>query len=104
MTVLTVIALLLAIDALLHFVVVARYGTAENKPVLIFGFIYSALAAAVWFSVSYAVVATLVFTSIGFLGLSLTFRSIDRNRSLDSLIWVVDAAVLVLTLSVLLGA
>ena len=90
------LALMLAVNAALHFAVVGRFGLADraNVPVLVFGFIYGALAVGTWLAVPYVLWAVLVFGGIGFAGLTATFNTLYRDRSLDRAIWLLDAAML----------
>ncbi|WP_421857889.1 hypothetical protein [Oricola sp.] len=90
------LALMLAVNAVLHFAVVGRFGLAgrANVPVFIYAFIYGALAIAVWMAVPYVLWAVLVFGGVGFAALTATFNSIDREKSLDRAIWLLDAVML----------
>ena len=87
------LALLLAIDAVLHAVVVFRFGTKENMPFLVFLVIDAALAALVYLAVPYCVWATLILSAIGLTGLTVTFNKPQREKTLDRIIWVVDAMI-----------
>ena len=88
------LALLLALDAALHAYLVYRFGTDQNVPVLIYAFIDAALALAVFFAVPYAVWATLALTALGIVGLTVTFNKAQREKTLDRVIWVVDALII----------
>jgi len=91
------LAALLALDAVLHFVVIARYGLGDkaNMPFLIFMFIDAILAVIVFLHLPYALWATLVLSAIGLLGLTVTFGKPQREKSVDKAIWVVDLAVVI---------
>jgi hypothetical protein len=87
---------LLAIDAVLHALVISRFGVKGNEPFLVFAFIDAALALAVYFAVPYALWATFALSVFGIIGLTLTFNKVPRDKSLDKAIWVVDAAIVLL--------
>jgi len=92
------LGLLLALDAVLHGVVIWRYGTGQNVPFLIYFVIDAALAVAVFLALPYAVWATLVLSAFGLLGLTVTFNKPQREKTMDKAIWVVDALVVLLAL------
>ena len=95
------LALLLALDALLHAFVILRHGTADkaNMPFLVFAFVDAALAIAVFLAVPYAVWATLVLSVIGLAGLTMTFnKPLREDKTLDKAIWVIDAVIVLCAL------
>jgi hypothetical protein len=84
---------LLAANAVVHGIVVARFGVRNNnQPFLVFAFVYAALAIAVYLSVPYALWAVLLLALIGIVGLTVTFNKPVRDKTLDRLIWLLDAA------------
>ena len=84
---------LLAVNTILHVIVVARFGLrGHNQPFLVFALVYAALATAVYFSAPYALWAVLVMSVIGLIGLSVTFNKPAREKTLDKVIWVLDLA------------
>jgi hypothetical protein len=85
------LAALLAINAILHGVVVARFGVKENEPFLIYTFIDAALAIVVFLSVPYALWAAFLLTAFGLVGLTVTFGKPKREKTLDKIIWGLDA-------------
>ena len=89
------LALLLALDAVLHGFVIYRFGTSQsaNMPFLIFAFVDAILAIAVFLAVPYVLWATLALSAFGLVGLTVTFNKPDREKTLDKAIWVVDAAI-----------
>jgi hypothetical protein len=101
MEMLQVLVLLYAISAVLHFIMVGRFGVAENKGTLVFGVIYAALALAVALALPYALWVGLVLTAIGLTGLTLMFNTIARDKSIGVAFWVVDALVIGITLFLL---
>ena len=83
---------LLATNAIVHGIVVARFGVRNNnQPFLIFAIVYAALAIAVYLSVPYALWAVLLLAFIGIVGLSVTFNKPVRDKTLDKVIWLLDA-------------
>lgn len=96
---------LLGANAILHGSVVARYGVRNhNQPFLVFAFVYAALAIAVYLAVPYALWAVLLLAVIGIVGLSVTFKKPIRDKTLDKLIWLLDAAVILYAAYLLLAA
>ena len=91
----------LALEMVLHFALIARFGVKGNEPFLIFGVIYAALTLAVWFGVPYALWLTLALALIGLVGLTATFGKPQRDKTMDRVIWVVDAAGIVVTAALL---
>ncbi len=91
------LAVLLALDAVLHGFLILRFGTDQNVPFLIFAFIDAALAIAVFFAVPYAPWATLALSAFGLVGLTVTFNKPEREKHLDRVIWVVDAVIVLYT-------
>src|SRR5262249_32840321 len=89
----TLLAALLALDAVLHGFLIYRFGTNQNVPFLIFAFIDAALAVAVVFLVPYAGWAALGLSAFGLIGLTVTFNKPQRENTLDRVIWVVDAVI-----------
>lgn len=87
------LVVLLALDAVLHGFLIFRFGTEQNVPFLIFAFVDAALALAIFFALPYALWATLALSAFGLVGLTVTFSKPDREKSLDRVIWVVDAAI-----------
>ncbi len=89
------LAALLALNAVLHAVLVARFGVKGNEPFLAYVFVYGALAVAVFSGVPFALWATLVMAVLGIVGLTVTFNKANRGKSLDKVIWGLDAAAIV---------
>jgi hypothetical protein len=92
----TLLAILLLVDAVLHALVIFRYGTADNNmPFLVFAVIDLVLAVLVFLAVPYAVWAALILTAIGIVGLTVTFNKPQRDKTLDRIIWAIDAAIII---------
>ncbi len=91
---LLILVALLVLDTLLHALVIARFGVRGNEPFLIFAFVDAALAIMVYFAVPYALWATLALSLFGIIGLTITFRKVPRDKTVDRVIWVVDAAII----------
>lgn len=95
------LAALYAISAAAHFALIARYGAAGNGGALAFGFIYAAMAVAVFLGLPYALWIGLGFTLIGIVGLSLNFIPIAKTVTVGVVLWAIDAAVIGITLALL---
>jgi hypothetical protein len=94
---------LYAISGLLHFLLVAKHRVEGNVGTLVFGFIYAALALAVYLNLPYALWIGLALTLIGLTGLSLNFIGIAKTVATGVVFWAVDAVVVLLTLYLLFG-
>ena len=70
------LAALLALDAVLHAVVIVRYGLRDkaNVPFLIFMFVDAILAIIVFLQLPYSLWATLLLSAFGIIGLTMTFN------------------------------
>ena len=89
---------LLAANAIVHGIVVVRFGFRNNnQPFLVFAFVYAALAIMVYLSVPYALWAVLLLAVICIVGLSVTFNKPVRDKTLDKIIWLLDAATVLYT-------
>ena len=88
------LTLLLVLNAVLHGVIVGRFGIKGNEPPALFGLIYAALAIAVYLGWSYGTIATLVVTAVGLLGLAVNFKKLQHETTVEKIIFVVGAAIL----------
>ena len=96
---------LLTTNAIVHGIVVARFGVRNNnQPFLLFAIVYAALAIVVYLSVPYALWTVLILAVIGILGLSITFNKPVRDKTLDKIIWLLDATVILYTAYLLFAA
>ena len=93
----TLLALLLLINAVLHALVVIRFGSRENLPYLLFVFLYGALAVGVYLLVPHVLWAVLVVSLLGLAGLTLTIGKLRREKKLDRLIWLLDIGTIAYT-------
>jgi hypothetical protein len=100
----TLLALLLLVNAVLHAAVVIRFGARDNLPYLLFALIYAALAVGVYLLVPYILWAVLVLSLLGLLGLTLTIGKLQRDKTLDRVIWVLDIGAIAYTASLLYTA
>ena len=91
----TLLALLLAIDAALHAILVYRFGIKENMSFFVYVFIDAALAVAVLLHLPYVLWLALVLSVIGFVGLTVRFNQPQRDKTIDKGIWVADLAAIV---------
>lgn len=86
------LAALLAGNAVLHGVVIARFGLRNhNQPFAVFAAVDAALAVLILLSVPYAIWAVLVLSLVGLVGLTVTFNKPARAKTLDKAIWALDA-------------
>lgn len=84
---------LLVVNAVVHGIVVARFGVHNNnQPFLVFMAVYAALATVVYLAIPHALWAVLVLATIGIVGLTVTFNKPVRDKTLDKVIWALDAA------------
>lgn len=90
----TLLGVLLIVNAVLHGVIVARFGIKGNEPPAVFGLLYALLALAVFFGWTYALLATLVVTTVGLIGLALNFRKLQHDTTVEKIIFVVGAAII----------
>jgi len=88
----TVLAIILAIDAALHGILVYRFGVKENMSFFVYAFIDAILALLVFLVVPYVLWPTLVLSIIGFGGLTVRFNQPQRDKTIDKAIWIADAA------------
>ena len=90
----TFLSLLLLVNAVLHGVIVGRFGIKGNEPPAVFGVLYAVLALAVFRGWTYGALATLVVTTVGLVGLALNFRKLQHDTAVEKIIFVVGAAIL----------
>lgn len=89
----SLLPVLLAANAVVHGIVVARFGVRNNnQPFLVFALVYAALAVAGYLAAPYALWAVLLLAIIGIVGLTVTFNKPIRDKTLDKVIWLLDAA------------
>ena len=68
------------------------------------GALWGALSIAVYLAVPYALWMVLLLAVIGILGLSITFNKPVRDKTLDKIIWLLDATVILYTAYLLFAA
>jgi hypothetical protein len=100
----TLLALLLAVNAVLHAMVVIRFGPRDNIPYVLFAFIYAALSVAVFLAVPYILWAVVALGLLGLLGLTMTIGKLKRDKALDRIIWLLDIGIIAYTASLLYAA
>ena len=101
----SLLLILLVTNAIVHGIVIARFGDRNNnQPFLIFAIVYVTLAITVYLSVPYALWAVLLLAVIGLLGLSITFNKPVRDKTLDKIIWLLDSTVVLYTAYLLFAA
>jgi len=84
---------MLAADAILHGVIVARFGVKGNEPPIVFGLIYAALTVAVGLGLHFALWVTLAVALVGNVALAVAFRSIQHETTFERVILVLNAAI-----------
>jgi hypothetical protein len=90
----TLLSLLLLVNAVLHGVIIGRFGLKGNAPPFVFGFLYAALALAVFLGWPHGALATLIVTTVGLVGLALNFRKLQHDTTVEKIIFVVGVAIL----------
>ena len=101
----SLLLILLVTNAIVHAIVIARFGVRNNnQPFLIFAIVNAALTIAVYLSVPYALWAVLLLAVFGLLGLSITFNKPVRDKTLDKIIWLLDSTVVLYTAYLLFAA
>lgn len=90
----TLLTLLLLANAVLHGVIVRRFGIKGNVPPAVFGFLYAALALTVFSGWPHGALATLIVTAVGLIGLALNFKKLQHDTTVEKVIFVVGAAIL----------
>jgi hypothetical protein len=98
------LALLLLLNTVLHGLIVFRFGVAQNTPPAVFAVIYLILAVIVWLAVPYALWITVVVTALGTAALAVAYRSIARDRTIETIILVVNAVIVLFALYLLFAA
>jgi len=90
----TVLGLLLLGNAILHGVIVGRFGMKGNEPPAVFGILYAALALSVLSGWPHAILATLGVTVVGLVGLAANFKKLQHDTTVEKIIFAVGAAIL----------
>lgn len=90
----TLLSLMLLVNAVLHGLIVGRYGIKGNEPPAVFAVLYAALALIVFSGWTYAVAATLTIATVGLVGLALNFKKLQHDPSIERIIFAVGAAII----------
>ena len=88
----TLLSLLLLGNAVLHGVIVGRFGIKGNAPPAVFGILYAGLALAVFRGWAYAALAAAAVTAVGLVGLAANFRKLQHDTTVEQIIFAVGAA------------
>ncbi len=96
------LGLLLLSNAVLHGVIIGRFGIKGNEPPALFGILYAGLALAVFRDWDHAVLATLVVTAVGLVGLALNFKKLQHDPTVEKIVFVVGSATVVVAAYLLL--
>ncbi len=97
----TILALLLAVNAVLHVLIISRFGLKGNISFLVYALIDAALAVGVFLDLPHVLWVTLILTAIGFVGQLVTLKRLTRDKTIDWAIAAADAATLLCTLYLL---
>jgi len=90
----TLLSFLLLGNAVLHGVIIGRFGIKGNEPPAVFGILYAGLALAVFLGWAHATLAVLGVTAVGLLGLAVNFSKLQHETTVEKIIFVVGAAIL----------
>jgi hypothetical protein len=93
----SILAALLAVNAVLHGMIIARFGVKGNEPPLAFGVAYAALSVAVFLATPYALWATLIVSVAGVVGLTAAYAKIPHEKSVERFCWALGAIIIMLT-------
>ena len=91
----TLLGLLLLGNAVLHGVIVGRFGIKGNEPPAAFGIVYAGLGLAVFAGLAHAPLLAMLVTTVGLLGLGLNFKKLQHEPTVEKIIIVVGIAILV---------
>ncbi len=98
------LGLLLLGNAVLHAVIVVRFGIKGNEPPAVFGVLYAGLTASVFLGWAHALWAVLAVTTIGLVGLAANFKKLQHETTVEKIILGVGAAILASAAYLLVGA
>jgi hypothetical protein len=89
----TFLAWTLIANAVLHGVITYRFGLKDraNLPFAVFQVVYAAIGVWVWLEWPYAIWGALIASAIGLIGLTVTFNKPQRDKTLDRIVWVLNA-------------
>ena len=88
-----ILSLLLVVNAVMHGIIVGRFGIKGNLPPAVFGLIYAALALAIFSGWTYGVSVTLAVTTLGLVGLTLNFKKLQHNPTIEKISFVVGISI-----------
>ena len=81
-----VLVAILAVDAILHGLIVMRFGVKGNEPPLVFGLGYLALAVAAFYGVAGVLWAVLIVSVVGTIGLAVSLKRIAHETTIERVI------------------
>lgn len=88
----TILILLLLANALLHGIIVGRFGIKGNEPPALFGVLYAGLSLAVFLDWAHASLTALVVTAVGLVGLAVNFKKLQHDTTIEKIVFAVGAA------------
>ena len=89
----TLLSLLLLANAVLHGIIIGRFGIKGNEPPALFGVVYAGLALAAFLGWAHAPLAVLIVTAVGLLGLAANFKKLQHETTVEKIIFAVGGAV-----------
>ncbi|MDH5301909.1 MAG: hypothetical protein OEW58_11160 [Gammaproteobacteria bacterium] len=99
----TLLTFLLATNAALHAIIIGRFGIKGNEPPALFGILYAVLAIVTYSEWAHAIIATLIVTTVGLVGLGLNFKKLQHDTTIEKIIIVVGIVILASAGTLLLG-
>ncbi len=95
MTTVYILAALLVLNAILHFAIVGRFGLNGNMPPLVFGIVYAVLAILSLLQVPNVAWIALIVAMVGTAALLMQFKNIKHETTIEKVILVVNAVIIV---------
>ena len=88
------LSLLLFGNAVLHGIIVGRFGIKGNVPPALFGLIYAALAFGVFMGWPHGALVTMVVTMVGLVGLTLNYKKLQHDTTIEKIIFLVGGIII----------
>jgi len=83
------LSLLLIVNAVLHGIIIVRFGIKGNEPPAVFGMLYAGLALTLFFGWAHATLAVMVVTAVGLVGLALNYSKLQHEKTIEKMIFLV---------------
>lgn len=88
----TLLTLSLLVNAVLHGIIIGRFGIRGNEPPALFGVAYAGLSLAAFLGWAHAPLAALIVTTVGLVGLAANFKKLQHDTTVEKFVFVVGAA------------